>query len=71
MEQLNAASMLPVGLNFLEHVYALPMQIQEVVMHGLHHWAMSALATSHLCSDMDLRAVEPVYPPKLPVQRAS
>ena len=71
MEQLNAAFVLPVGPNFLEHVHALPMQIWEVVMHGLHHRAASALAASHLHSDMNLRAVEPGFLPELSVQRAS
>ena len=71
MEQLNATSVLSVGPNFLEHVSALPTWIQEVVMHGVCYGAMSALATAHLCSDIDLHAVEPWFPPKLPVQRAS
>ena len=71
MEQLNAASVLPVGPNFLEPVRALPAWIQEVVTHGLCHGAMSALAAAHLRSDVDLRAVEPGFPPELPVQRAS
>ena len=67
MEQLNAMSVLPAGPNFLEHVRALPARIREVVTHGVRHGAVSALATAHLCSDMDLRAVEPGFPPKLPV----
>ena len=71
MEQLNATSMLPAGPNFLEHVHALPAWIREVVMHSVHHGAASALATAHLLSHMDLRAVEPEFPPELPVQRAS
>ena len=45
MEQLNAASVLPVGLNFLEHVRALPASIREVVTHGLRHGAASSLTT--------------------------
>ena len=45
MEQLNAASVLPVGPNFLERVCAQPTRIQEVVTHGLRHGATSALAT--------------------------
>ena len=71
MEQLNAMSVLPVGLNFLERVHDLLAQIQEVVMHGLHHRAASAPATAHLRSDADLRAVESGFPPELSVQRAS
>ena len=71
MEQLNTASMLPVGPNFLERVRVLPAWIWEVVMHGLRHGAASALATAHLHSDVDLLAVEPWFPPELPVQRAS
>jgi len=71
MEHLNVVSMLPVGPNFLERVRALPVQIQEVVMHGPHHWAALALATAHLRSDADLSAVEPGFLPELPVQRAS
>ena len=71
MEQLNTVFVLLAGLNFLEHVRALPVRIWEVVTHGVHHRAMSALATVHLCSDMDLRAVVPWFPPELPVQRAS
>ena len=71
MEQLNVASVLPVGPNFLEHVRALPVRIWEVVTHGVCHRAMSALATVHLCSDTDLRAVVRWFPPELPVQRAS
>ena len=58
MEQLNVASVLPTGPNFLEHVRALSTQIPKVVMHGIHHGATSALATAHLCLDMDLRVVE-------------
>ena len=53
------------GPNFLEHVHALPSWIREVVTHGFRHGAASALATAHLHSDMDLRAVEPGFPPKL------
>jgi hypothetical protein len=71
MEQLNAASVLPAGPNFLEHVRALPAWIREVVMHGVLHGAASALATAHLCSDTDLCVVEPGFPPELLVQRAS
>ena len=71
MEQLNAASVLLAGANFLERVHALLAWIQEVVTHDIHHGATSALATTHLCSDVDLRAVEPRFPPELPVQRAS
>ena len=71
MEQVNVAFVLPVGPNFLEHVCALSAWIREVVMHGIHHGAMSALATTHLYSDANLRAVEPGFLPELPVQRAS
>jgi len=71
MEQLNAASVLPAGPNFLERVRALPVRIREVVMHGLRHGAMSARAAAHLRSDADLRAVESGFPPELSVQRAS
>ena len=67
MEQLNTASMLPVGPNFLERFSAVPVRIWELVTHGLRHGAASALATAHLCLDADLRAVEPGLPPKLPV----
>jgi hypothetical protein len=71
MEQLNAAPVPPMGPNILEHVYALPAWIRDVVMHGVRHGAASSLATAHLCSDADLRAVEPMFPLELPVQRAS
>ena len=71
MEKLNAASMLPVGPNFLEHVHALPARTQEVVTHGVRHGAASTLATAHLHLDTDLRAVEPGFPLELQVQRAS
>ena len=71
MEQLNAASVLPAGMNFLEHIHALPAWIQEVVTHGLRHGDVSILATAHLHLDVDLRAVEPVFPPDLLVQRDS
>ena len=71
MEQLSTTSVLLVGSNFFEHVHALPTQIREVVMHGVHHRAASALAATHLRSDVDLRAVEPGFPPELPIQRAS
>ena len=71
MEQLNAASVQPVGLNFLEHVRALSAWIRKVVTHGVCHGAELALATAHLRLDMDLRAVEPGFSSKLPVQRAS
>ena len=71
MEQLNAAPVLPAGLNFLEHVCALPARIQEVVTHGVRHGAASSLAATHLHSEANLRAVEPRFPPELPVQRAS
>ena len=71
MEQLNAASVLPAGLNFLEHIHALSAWIQEVVMHGVHHGATAAQVASHLRSDVDLHAVEPWFPPELLVQRAS
>ena len=71
MEQLNAVSVLSVGLNFLERVHALPARIQEVMTHGVRHGGASTLATTHLHSDMDLRAVEPGFPLELPVQRAS
>ena len=71
MEQLNAAFMLLVGLNFLQRVYALPTWIWEVVTNGLHHGAALALATAHLSSDVGLRAVEPGFPLELQVQRAS
>ena len=67
MEQLNAMSVLPVGLNFLECVHDLLAQIQEVVMHGLHHRAASALAAAHLRSDADLHVVEPGFPSELAV----
>ena len=70
-EQLNATSMLPAWPNFLDRIRALPAQIWEVVTHGLYHGAASALAVAHLRSDADLRAVEPGFPPELPVQRAS
>ena len=36
-------------------------------MDGLRHGAASALATAHLCLDVDLRAVEPRFPPELAV----
>ena len=71
MQQLNAAFVLSVGPNFLERVRALPAWIQEVVMHGLHHRAALAPVAAHLHSDVDLRVVEPGFPPELPVQRAS
>ena len=71
MEQLNAASVLPAGPNFLERVRALPVQIWEVLTHGVRHRAASALAAAHLRSDADLHEVEPGFPPELPVQRAS
>ena len=71
MQQLNTASVLPVGPNFLEHIHALPMWIWEVVMYGVCHGAMLALAIAHLYSDADLRAVELGFPPELPIQRAS
>ena len=71
MEQLNTASVLPVGPNFLEHIRALPARIREVVTHGVRHGAASALAATHLRSEADLRAVEPGFPPEQPVQRAS
>ena len=71
MEQLNTVSVLLAGLNFLEHVHALSMWIREVVMHGVHHRAASALATAQLHSYVDLHAVEPGFSPELPVQRAS
>ena len=71
MEQLNAAFVLPAGPYFLEHVHALPARIQEVVTHGVRHGAASALATTHLRSDVDLRAVELGFSPELPVQRGS
>ena len=67
MEQLNVAFVLPTGANFLEHIHAPLVQIREVVTHGVHHGAMSALATAHLRSDADLCAVEPGFPPELPV----
>ena len=70
-EQLNATSTLPAWPNFLDRVRALPARIQEVVTHGLRHGAASTLATAHLRSDVDLRAVEPGFLPELPVQRAS
>ena len=71
MEQLNAASVLPAGTNYLERVHALLAWIWEVVTHGLRHGATSALAAAHLHSDVDLHAVEPGFPLELPVQRAS
>ena len=71
MEQLNAASVLPAGPNFLDRVHALSVRIREVVMHGLCHGATSGLATTHLHLDVDLHAVEPWFPPEVPVQRAS
>ena len=67
MEQLNTASVLLVGLNFLERICALPTWIQEVVTHGIRHGAASALATSHLYLDANLRAVELGSRPELPV----
>ena len=67
MQQLNAAFVLSVGPNFLERVRALPAWIQEVVMHGLHYRPTSALAVAHLRSDVDLRAVQPGFPPELSV----
>ena len=71
MEQLNTAFVLPVGLNFLEQICALLARIREVVTHDICLGAASALPTVHLYSDMDLRAVELWFLPKLPVQRAS
>ena len=71
MEQLNAMFVLPAVPNFLEHVRALSAWIREVVMHGVHHRAASALATAQLHSYVDLHAVEPGFSPELPVQRAS
>jgi hypothetical protein len=71
MEQLNAASVLPAGPNFVEHVRALSGWIREVVMHGVLHGAASALDATHLRSDTDLCVVEPGFPPELLVQRAS
>jgi hypothetical protein len=71
MEQLNDASVPPAGPNFLERIRALPARIRVAVMHGFRHGATSALAAAHLRSDTDLRAVEPGFPPKLSVQRAS
>ena len=67
MEQLNVVSVLPVGPNFLEHVQALPAQIQEVLTHGACHGTTSTLATTHLHSDMDLDAVELGFLSELPV----
>jgi len=67
MAQLNATSMLPAGPNFLERFSAVPVRIWELVTHGLRHGAASALATAHLRLDADLRAVEPGFPPELPV----
>ena len=67
VEQLNATSVLPVGPNFLERVGALPASIQEVVTHGLRHGATLAMAVAQLCSDADLRAVEPGFLPELPI----
>ena len=46
MEQLNGAFAPPSGLNFLEHIHALPAWIRVVVTHGLRHGAASALATA-------------------------
>ena len=71
MEQLSTTFVLLVGSNFFEHVHALPTRIREVVMHGVHHRAVSALAATHLRSDVDLHAVERGFSPELPVQRAS
>ena len=48
MEQLNAASVLPMGPDFLEHVRALPAWIPEVVTHGVRHGAVLALDAAHL-----------------------
>ena len=71
MEQLNVASVLSAGPNFLERICALPTWIQEVVMQGLRHGAAFALAAAHLHLDIDLGAVEPGFLSELPVQRAS
>jgi len=71
MEQLNAASVLLVGPNFLERIRTLPAWIREVVTHGVHHGAMSALAAYYLHSDTDLRVVERGFLQELRVQRAS
>jgi hypothetical protein len=71
MEQLNAASVPPARPNFLERIHALPAWIRVAVMHGFLHGAALALAATHLRSDVDLRAVEPGFPLKLSVQRAS
>jgi hypothetical protein len=71
MEQLNAASVLPAGPNFLEHIRALPTWIREVVMHGVLHGAASALDAAHLRSDTDLCVLEPGFSSELMVQRAS
>ena len=62
MEQLNAVSVLLAGSNFLERVRALPAWIWEIVMHGVRDGATLALATTHLCLDVDLSAVEPWFP---------
>jgi hypothetical protein len=48
MEQLNVASVLMTGLNFLERIHALLAKIWEVVTHGVRHGATSALAATHL-----------------------
>ena len=65
MEQLKAMFVLPAGPNFLEHIHALPVWIQEVVTHGVHHGAALALAATHLRLDADLHAVEPGFLPEL------
>jgi hypothetical protein len=71
MEQLNAASVLPAGLNFLERVRALPVQIQEGVMHGLLPRSCISPGRRPPPFRRGLACGGAGFKPELPVQRAS
>ena len=51
-------------MNLEESPHALPTWVGEVVTHGVHHGATTALAVAQLRSGQDLHEVEPGFPPE-------
>ena len=40
----------------------IPVHAREVATHGIHYGASAALAAAHLCSEHELRHLEPDFP---------
>ena len=51
-------------MNLEESPHALPTWVGEVVTHGVHYGAATALAAAQLRSGLNLNKVEPGFPPK-------